>query len=138
MSAMMIRDLGDSRSGLNRAVESAEEAVEVLESGGERRPFFCLLESPEYELMIGVGPGFGCVQHSLCDRRPPYLMAVASEPAVTTEFGEFLSGNEASEVPRRYCLAWPEVRTIVSFFVRNGGQRDPAAHWEALGPTPRT
>jgi hypothetical protein len=50
---MMISDLADSRSPLNRAVESAEEAVSLLESAGDRQPFLCLLESPEHELLIG-------------------------------------------------------------------------------------
>ena len=104
----------------------------MIESVADRSPFFCVLETSSHALVVGVGKGVGCAQHSSHEREPPYLMAVAPEPAVASDFCTFLSGGQVSEVPARYCFAWPEVRRIVTFFVSSSGGRDPALLWEEI------
>jgi hypothetical protein len=127
-----IRDLEEPASAINATVQSADDALRLLEAAPDRSPFFCLLESPKYALLVGVGHGVGCAQHSSRDRQPPYLMAVAPQPAIAAEFCRFLSGGQISEVPSRYCLNWRDLREVVSFFVANPGERGPALVWEEI------
>jgi Immunity protein Imm1 len=132
MDLTTIRDLEEPTSVINATVRSVDDALLLLEAVPDRPPFFCLLESSKHALLVGVGHGFGCAQYSSRERQPPYLMAVAPQPAVTAEFCRFLSGGQISEVPSRYCLTWRELRQAVSFFVTNPGEREPTLHWEEI------
>jgi hypothetical protein len=129
-----VHDLRDSKSPLNTIVVNAPDLAPLLESARGRPPFFCLLECGGYALLVGIAESIGCAQHSTVDRAPPYLMAVAPDGAAPPDlYYEFLSGNEPSEVPARYCVTWPQLHAILVHFASHRGARDPRFAWEELG-----
>ena len=133
MTGLTVRDLEKSGSVLDGFGGTAQEVVHQLEAAlVDRLPFFCVLESAGSALVVGVGDGFGCVQHSGADRQPPYWMAVAPVPRIAEESCGFLSGGQISEVSRRYCLPWSALREAVVFFAEHGGAREPRLQWEAI------
>ena len=57
-----------------------------------RKPFlFELTAESGYKLIVGCSEDCGCIQFSLADGEPPYLMALAEDGAEPDTFVEFLN-----------------------------------------------
>ena len=82
-------------------------------------------------MLVGVGDPEGCAQYSLNDGSNPYLMAVADVREDSDCFVEFLIGNEATPVPKRYCLPIETIKQITLYFIETG-KRDPRVVWEEI------
>jgi hypothetical protein len=114
-----------------RALECDSELGRVLDGLRDRDPFFFeLVGENQYCLLVGLGATCS-VQHSSCDGRPPYLMAVAPDGGPSGEYAEFLIGDTLTPVPRRYGLAPGLAKEIVVHFCRTG-ERSPAVLWEEI------
>jgi hypothetical protein len=128
-----IYDRQDAMNPLNGiVVYNSADLLEIINSLTTRSPFFCELEGENgYNLLIGIGGLYGCVQYSARDGSTPYLMATAGEAETNNEYVEFLIGNTPTPVARRYCLPFDQVREIAVHF-QNTGDRSLAVGWEKI------
>jgi hypothetical protein len=141
-------DEQDRSNPLDRmTIDSREQVSNLLDSFRNREPFLCKLVGENgYELMIGVGATFGCVQHSRSDGDSPYLMAAATsegDPDVymkrlaSGELNEeeeciyFLISDQPTPIPKRYCLSFDNLKEVVSYFIETG-DRWPGVPWEEI------
>jgi len=126
-------DRQDTANPLNgTSIESFAELQSMLESVRNRPPFFAeLIGDNGFKLLLGLGTNEGCVQFSSTDGAPPYLMAVAPNPRDSIGESEFLIGDTASPVPKRYCMPYEAVVHIAAAFLQTG-QRKPDVHWEEI------
>ena len=76
-----------------------------------------------YKLLVGIGRDVGCVQHSACDGRPPYLMAVGESSNSHHAFKEFAIGGTLTPIPWGYCLPIEIVEKIACEFLETGKRR---------------
>ena len=96
------------------------------------KPFFCEFIGQDcYRLLVGIGGDLGCVQHSLYDGSPPYLMATNNGEFDTSDLITFMIGNTPSSVPRCYCLPIELVKRIACNFLETG-QRSTEVRWEPV------
>jgi hypothetical protein len=115
-------------------VEIAESALltELLDRRRNNPPFFGRFSGDNgFELMIGFGGDFGCVQFSRSDGEPPYLMAVPPCPHMTSGDVEFLTADTPTPVPARNILSFDELKQVALHFVQTGG-RSEAVSWKAI------
>jgi hypothetical protein len=117
----------------SKVIESPESALQLLDSLLDRPPSLCTLSSEDAkaEILVGVGDPLGCVQFSASDGAPPYLMPRADSVLSGNDYVTFLAGGTPTEIPRRYCLPWPQVREIVDYFIKHGS-RKPDLIWEEI------
>jgi hypothetical protein len=93
-----------------------------------RPPFICQFVGDHgFNLTVGIGHEFGCVQHSANDGTPPYLMA--TEPTSDQSEMEFILGGTATPIDGRYRLSFSTVKEVVAAFVASGGRSD-TVKWE--------
>lgn len=126
-------DRQDVANPLNgTSITDLSELRNVLGSVRGRPPFFAeLIGENGFKLLMGVGGAEGCVQFSSVDGAPPYLMAVAPNDGNSEGEQEFLIGDAASPVPKRYCLPHDAVEDIAAAFVQTG-QRKADVPWEEI------
>lgn len=97
-----------------------------------RPPIMCqLIGENGYNLTIGVGPDFGCVQHAANDGLPPYLMA--SGPWADDLQMTFVVGGTATPIDGRYRLPFAILQDVAATFVASGA-RSSAVKWEEFLP----
>ena len=116
---------------LNGTTLSEPAAVrEIIQSMQQRRPFLAeLIGENGRKLLLGLGSGDGCAQFSSNDGSPPYLMAL--ENNAEAEDQDFLIGDTASPVPRRFCLPMQKVADIAAVFLYSGERASDVA-WEQI------
>jgi hypothetical protein len=126
-------DRQDKHNDLNGTTFSdPANLVAVLESLKHRPAFFCeLVGDNSYNLLVGVGSQCGCLQYSLSDGRPPYLMAVDKKPAGGSDYLDFLTGDTPTPVAGRYCLPFETVEKAAGHFLLTG-ERYPEVNWEEI------
>ncbi|HEY7300212.1 MAG TPA: hypothetical protein VH684_20150 [Xanthobacteraceae bacterium] len=126
-------DRQDEHNPLNGSQLAFGAAVHrIIDEFSTRRPFFCeLIGENGYKLLLGIGKNIGCAQHSACDGRPPYLMAVGDSVLNFDDCGEYLIGNTLTPVPRRYCVPIDTVKQIASYFIETW-DRYPEVRWEEI------
>lgn len=126
-------DLQESSNPLNALrITNKIELDETLEKLRSREPFiFKLVGENGYKLDIGIGPKIGCVQHSPSGGNTPYLMAVAPGEQDADDYVEFLLGDTATPVSKRYCMPREQVKEIAAYFVETG-DRSPNVSWEEI------
>lgn len=122
----------DKANPLNGAIiHDKNRLVEVLNGLRARHPFvFKLSGENGFCLDIGIGK-IGCVQHSRCDGRPPYVLAVAPHPENPEEDTEFLCGGTPSPISNRYCMPFDFVCEIAGYFLETG-RAHPGFAWEPV------
>jgi hypothetical protein len=83
----------------DRAISSADELIGLLEQMRGASPVIAEFCGPgDFDIQIGIGGEFGCVQYSRMDGKPPYLMAVSHRPPMKRGYIEFLCGGTATPV----------------------------------------
>lgn len=130
-------DLQDDDNPRNGEVlndpDRAVQLLEHLRSG--QWPMMCQFTGENgYNLIVGVSPEIGCVQHSPNDGLPPYLMAVgAPTDGADVEYAdvERLVGGTPTEIDARYRLPTGIVNQILATFVATG-ERSDVVTWEEL------
>lgn len=130
---VVCRDHQESSSAIDGVELSQPEEVPALFSRLQgRAPFmFELTGENGYKLLIGRGDECGCVQFSPADGTPPYLMAVAENPAEPDELVEFLAGGTLTPIPQRFCLKLSLIEALAIQFVRDG-TRSEIVSWEEI------
>jgi hypothetical protein len=132
-------DMQDQSNLTNGAeISDTKSLSNFLDELKVRQPFFA---ENGFELTVGIGGEFGCVQHSRSDGAPPYLMALgipsnarncfAEVSNLHERFYEFLAGGTNTEVPMRYILPFNDVKAIVLHF-HETGQRSLAFSWKEI------
>ncbi|MDC3957501.1 Imm1 family immunity protein [Polyangium jinanense] len=132
--SITFRDEQDENNPRNGStVQNPSDLDEVFMSAARRPPFFFSLTSHDSHLLVGVGRGIGCVQHSDADGNVPYLAAVRQQgdSAGADAYEEFLIADTPTPIASRYCLPLPDVMKIVEVFVRCGGRATDIL-WEEI------
>ena len=126
-------DRQDPANPMNGAtVRNSIELREMLGRLRGRQPFFAeLIDENGFKLLLGIGASEGCVQFSATDGSAPYLMAVAKNAPRGAGEVEFLIGDTATPVPKRYCLPYDTMVAIAARFA-DSGQRDLGVDWEQV------
>ena len=125
-----LQDISNPMNGLR--IKSKTELDGALEKLGNREPFvFELVGENGYKLLVGLGKAIGCVQHSRTDGDTPYLVAVAPGVWEVEDYFEFLAGDTATPISKRYCMPWEQVRQIATYFLETG-DRSPDISWEEI------
>jgi len=98
-------------------------------------PFMCQFTGENgFNLTVGIGGDFGCVQHGANDGSLPYLMAISRQGGVPNEKEmEFAVGGTATPISGRYRLDFDTLRRIVGDFVATG-KRSGDVEWEEFDP----
>jgi hypothetical protein len=125
-------DRQDETNPLNGTVlHDSSSLRDIIIRMQQRAPFLAeLIGENGCALLLGLGSSDGCVQFSSTDGSPPYWMAVGSDPEGTGE-QNFLIGNTATPVPRRYCISMERVEEIATTFLASG-QRALDMVWEEI------
>lgn len=122
------QDVANAANGEN--IGSLLQLRQVLAGLRDREPFFAeLIGDNGYKLLLGLGSTEGCAQFSSVDGAPPYLMAVGEQHAEGEL--EFLIGDTATPVPKKYCLPRKVIEDIAAEFV-DKGQRKSDVLWEEI------
>jgi len=97
-----------------------------------RPPFFAEVEGENgFNLLVGVGGKWSCLQHSAVNGSPPYLVAVPREPQFGFHDMEFLAGNTPTPIRGRYILRAELAEKVISFFVETGIKSE-LVEWEEI------
>jgi len=81
MNVLYVNQQDDLDSMNGAVIADGARLAELLDGRRKKPPFLARLSGENgFELMIGIGGRFGCVQHSRSDGEPPYLMAVSPNP----------------------------------------------------------
>jgi hypothetical protein len=123
-------DREDQENPLHGAViRDSERLFQILEALRGRSPFICeLVGENDFLIHIGIGEK-GSVQHSRCDGRPPYLLAVAPHQERSVGYTEFLMGGTPCPISNRYCMPFEAVHEIARYFLETG-EAHPDFKWE--------
>lgn len=115
------------------SVRNSTELRHLLDRVRDREPFFAeLIAENGFKLLLGIGASEACVQFSAADGSVPYLMAVARDaPSAAEGEVEFLIGNTASPVPKRFSLPYETMVEIAARFV-DSGERHAGVAWEEV------
>jgi hypothetical protein len=128
----IFQDLQNDRNPWNGQLVSDRSATMALldQLRNVRPPVMCQFVGDNgYNLTIGVGSDFGCVQHSANDGLPPYLMATG--PLADDRQMEFVVGGTATPVDGRYRLPFDILQDVVATFVASG-RRSDSVKWHDL------
>src|ERR1700761_2600778 len=132
---MIVRfyDRQDLENPLNgSSFESGESLIATLDTLTNRQPFFCeLIGERGFNMLIGLGGVWSCVQHSPMDGDPPYLMALRRDDGEDGGDLEFLIENTATPVPYRFRLSREELNEVARHFVETG-KPAPLVRWEEI------
>jgi hypothetical protein len=128
------QDLEDESNSFNHQAFDSRAAVdslfEVLRL--PRPPFMCQFTGDNgYNLIVGIGDGYGCVQYSSNDGMPPFLMAVDVHGSSTGRDMEFLVGGTPTPIDGTYRVPIEQVRETVVEFVLTG-KKGNAVQWVDL------
>ena len=131
--AVSFHDLEHTGSPLNGGkLADAADIATLLDRLIHRPPFvFELRGDTHFKLTIGIARDRGFAQHSSCDGSPPYLVALATEPAANRDVIEFLTGGTLTPIDRRFILPIATLRTIVESFVADGSA-SAAVSWAEI------
>lgn len=126
-------DRQDTKNSLNgMRVGSSTELRQLLDRLRDREPFFAeLIGENGFKLLLGIGSSEACVQFSAADGSAPYLMAVEHDAGAAEGETEFLIGDTASPVPKRYALSCETMVRIAGAFV-DSGERHAGVVWEEV------
>lgn len=123
------QDKLDSMNGVD--IAGPDELAELLDERRNRAPFIAdLVADNGFELMIGMGRGFGCAQYSRTDGEPPYLMAVSPQRNVEKGYVEFLVNNTPTPFAARYILTFEQVKAVSLHFLATGDRSSTVAWCE--------
>jgi hypothetical protein len=104
----------------------------TLESVRYRLPFFAeLIGENGNSLLLGIGPKEGCVQFTVSGGAAPYFMAVSPGATEADGYEDFLIGDTATPVPKRYCMPYETLVEIAVAFLTSG-ERSASVSWEAI------
>ena len=127
------QDKHDPNNG--RAISSADDLVCLLEQMRSASPVIAEFCGPgDFDIQIGIGGKFGCVQYSRMDDNPPYLMAVSHHPPMKRGYIEFLCGGTPTPIGARNILTFDEMKDVVLDFLRTGDRSDKVS-WRAVQPS---
>jgi hypothetical protein len=105
---------------------------ELLERARRKSSFIAELRGDNgFELVMGIGTDFCCVEHRRIDGDLPYLMAVSSHPPMLAGEVEFLTANTPTPIQARYILGFEELKQIALHFLATG-ERSDSVSWEAI------
>ena len=126
-------DFQDQSSRLHRAMVSNKAQVcALLDEARSRKAFGCeLVGENGYQLTLGIGKDVGFVQYGPSSGALRYLMALAPGKQVEQEHMDFLIGDTATEIPRRFSVPLALVKKIAVYFVEMG-ERSLAVSWEEV------
>jgi hypothetical protein len=117
-----------------RTISGDDDLNKLLDRARNATPFmaeFC--GASDFEIMIGIGGDFGCVQYSRVDGTPPYLMAVSHHPVMKRGYIEFQCGGTPAPVGSRNILSFDELKEVVLHFMRTG-ERSNTVSWREVHP----
>jgi Immunity protein Imm1 len=125
-------DRQDVTNPLNGKVLSDSATMRnVIQGSQQRIPFLAeLIGENDRKLLLGLGSSDGCVQFGASDDSPPYWMALGSNPEEEGE-QDFLIGDTATPIPRRFCLPMSTIAEIAAAFL-DSGERAPDVAWEEI------
>ena len=126
-------DRQDTANPMNgTGVRNSTELRHLLDRMRDREPFFAeLIGENGFKLLLGIGPSDACVQFSASNGSAPYLMAVAQHTTKDEGEIEFLIGDTASPVPKRYSLPYETMVEVAAHFV-DSGERHLGVEWEEV------
>jgi hypothetical protein len=114
------------------SIAESVKLSELLESVRRRSPFIAELRGDNgFELAMGIGADFCCVEHRRINGDLPYLMAVSSHPQMDTGEVEFLTANTPTPIQARYILRFEELKEIALHFLTTG-ERSDTVSWEPI------
>lgn len=118
-----------------QVISDRETAASLLDDlRNIRPPFMCQFTGDDgFNLVVGIGRDFGCVQHSSNDGMPPFLLAVSKTGSSNRNDMEFLVGDTTTPINGRYRIPFDALREIVVDFVTTG-QRNSNVTWDELDP----
>jgi immunity protein Imm1 of predicted polymorphic toxin system len=112
-------------------VES-NDLADFLDSARTKNPFIAELRGDNgFELVIGIGGNFGCVEHIAINGDLPYLMAMSFHPLLTNGEVEFLTANTPTPIAARYILSFDELKEVALHFLATG-ERSHSVSWEEI------
>lgn len=122
----------DNTNSLNGAlIQDRERLLQILDGLRNRPPFVCELAGENgFYLHVGIGK-LGHAQYSRMDGKPPYLLAVASQPGRRDQYIEFLLGGTPTPISKRYCMPFDSIREIAGYFLQ-AGRAHPNFSWEEI------
>jgi Immunity protein Imm1 len=104
----------------------------LFDNARKRPPFIAELRGDNsFELVVGIGGDFGCVEHRRINGDLPYLMAVSRRPPLTNGEIEFLTANTPTPIAARYILSFDELKEIALRFLATGARSDSVS-WEEI------
>jgi hypothetical protein len=104
----------------------------LLDNARKRHPFIAELRGDNgFELVMGIGGNFACVEHRRINGDLPYLMAVSHQPPLTNGEVEFLTANTPTPIAARYILSFDELKEIALHFLTTG-ERSHSVSWKAI------
>jgi hypothetical protein len=124
------QDKSDPRHGA--LIKDSKNLSDLLDSVRKRSPFIAELRGDnDFELVIGIGGDFSCVEHRRIDGDLPYFMAVSAHPPMSSGEVEFLTANTLTPIQARYILKFEELKEIALHFLTTGG-RSGVVSWEEI------
>jgi hypothetical protein len=122
----------DPMSG--KAITENTVLANLLDSRRQDQPFLAdLCGDNSFQIMIGIGGNASCVQYSRMDNKPPYLMAVSTQPPMKRGYVEFLVNNTLTAIAARYIISFNEMKKIALHFLETG-ERSNGVSWQSLDP----
>jgi hypothetical protein len=107
----------------------------LLDSRRQDKPFLAdLCGDNGFQIMIGIGGDASCVQYSRMDDKPPYLMAVSTQPPMKRGYVEFLVENTPTAIAARYIVTFEQMKKIALHFLETG-ERSDLISWQSLDPS---
>ena len=118
-----------------REIVRGEELEALLDDAQKNMPFVAeLCGDNGFELVIGIAPDFGCVEHRRIDGDLPYLMAISTQPRMKSGYVEFLMTDTPTPIAARYIISFGELKKIALHFLKTGERSDLVA-WQVFDPS---
>lgn len=123
----------DKADPMNGAViAESKKLAELLSSRQGDAPFVAELRGDNgFELVLGIGPDIGFVEHRRIDGCLPYLVAAPAYPRIRSGNVEFLTADTPTPIPARYILNFDELKQIALHFLETG-ERSDAFSWNSI------
>ena len=117
-----------------KTITESAALANLLDVRRQDKPFLAdLCGDNGFQIMIGIGGDASCVQYSRTDNKPPYLMAMSTQPPMRRGYVEFLVNNTPTAIAARYIISFDEMKKIALHFL-NTGARSDLVSWQRLDP----
>lgn len=117
-----------------RLISSGDELGNLLDRKRAISPFTAEFSGVnDFELIVGLGGAYGCIQFNRIDGNAPYLMALSRQPPMRRGCLEFLCGGTPTPTAARYILKFDELKPVILDFAKTGG-RSETVIWRELEP----